>query len=243
MTLHPDAPHRVVLALGTGAGTDLAVRLACGLAARHGGRLAALFVEDVDLLRAAALPFTREVGAFSAIRRPFEPAGMTAAHAAASDDLAFCVRSEAARARVAASVDVVRGRPLESGLVRTGAGDLLVVAVTGWEAARFDLRSRGALRMLSATEGPPDPGDSPFVDPVAIAAALAMPVVESRRAPGGLARAVADEGPDLVALSRHVLGKLQEELVASLRMRGGLMLVAPDATGRVERAHSTHGDA
>jgi hypothetical protein len=68
-----DTPlRRVLLAFDHGAPATQPLATARTLIEMLGGELAGLFVEDVNLLRVAALPFTREVGAMSGVSRPIE---------------------------------------------------------------------------------------------------------------------------------------------------------------------------
>ena len=64
--------RRVLLAFDSAAPATQPLATARALIEILGGELAGLFVEDVNLLRVAALPFTREVGAISGVSRPIE---------------------------------------------------------------------------------------------------------------------------------------------------------------------------
>lgn len=70
------AIRRVLVAAHTGSVADESVKAARAIAAAFQAELAALFVEDPNLVRMAALPFTREIGAASGSVRPIEPADM-----------------------------------------------------------------------------------------------------------------------------------------------------------------------
>lgn len=60
---------RVLIALDANLRSLDALRLAAELAARLEAELLALFVEDVNLIRLAGLPFAREVDRSSAVER------------------------------------------------------------------------------------------------------------------------------------------------------------------------------
>ena len=64
--------RRVLLAFDHGAPATQPLAMARMLVETLGAELAGLFVEDTNLLRLAALPFTREVGATSGLSRPLE---------------------------------------------------------------------------------------------------------------------------------------------------------------------------
>lgn len=68
--------RRVLIVLEASRGDGRALERAARLAARRRAALLGLLVEDSELLRIAELPFTREVGAYSARERPLEPAGL-----------------------------------------------------------------------------------------------------------------------------------------------------------------------
>ena len=64
--------RRVLLAFDPGAPLAQPLATARTLVEMLGAELAGLFVENINLLRLAALPFTREVGATSGMSRPIE---------------------------------------------------------------------------------------------------------------------------------------------------------------------------
>nr|WP_294865784.1 universal stress protein UspA [uncultured Pseudogulbenkiania sp.] len=59
------SPGKVLLALDVSPRSRAALELAAALAAARDVELAGLFIEDINLLHLAALPFTREIGQFS----------------------------------------------------------------------------------------------------------------------------------------------------------------------------------
>lgn len=84
---HPAPIRRVLLALDTAAHGRAAVEAATALAARLDAELHGLFVEDINLLRLAALPFARETHLTSASTRRLSP------------DMERALRDEATRAQ------------------------------------------------------------------------------------------------------------------------------------------------
>ena len=64
--------RHVLLAFDTGPPVPQSLAMARTLVETLGAELAGLFVEDINLLRLAALPFTREVGVTSGVSRPIE---------------------------------------------------------------------------------------------------------------------------------------------------------------------------
>jgi nucleotide-binding universal stress UspA family protein len=72
MASRPSPIRRIMAALDASPASRFAVRTAVDLAARFKAELVGLFVEDINLLRAARLPFVREVGAVSPTARRLE---------------------------------------------------------------------------------------------------------------------------------------------------------------------------
>ncbi len=64
-----DPIRRILVALDASANSFAALEAAAALAARTNAELLGLFVEDINLLHLAGLPFAREVGYFSALPR------------------------------------------------------------------------------------------------------------------------------------------------------------------------------
>ncbi len=73
------AIRRVLIAAQTGSVADESIAAARTIAGAFQAELAALFVEDPNLVRMAALPFTHEIGAASGWVRPIEPVDMVRA--------------------------------------------------------------------------------------------------------------------------------------------------------------------
>lgn len=121
--------RRVRLAIGTlTPNTRRAIDTAVRLAGASGATVECVFVEEDDLLRAAALPITREVGVVSTTSPSLPPqlAGALARHAT----LARQALSRAALpARVGWSFEVSRGHLHERALERAGDQDLVVIGV------------------------------------------------------------------------------------------------------------------
>jgi nucleotide-binding universal stress UspA family protein len=72
MAQRPSPIRRILVALDASPASRYTIQTAVDLAARFEAELAGLFVEDINLLRVARLPFVREVGAFSVSSRRLE---------------------------------------------------------------------------------------------------------------------------------------------------------------------------
>jgi hypothetical protein len=102
--------RRVLVALELGRHAEAALAAAARLCAGNAAELSALFVEDEDLHRIAALPVTRVLGTSSARTWEIDAEHMTLALAAQAERVSALVRSLAARAGVPSRFRVERGK-------------------------------------------------------------------------------------------------------------------------------------
>lgn len=123
----PSICVRVVLA--TRASTDAARLLgeAGALARLLQAELAGLFVEESDLLRLAALPFTREIGPSGAVRE-IDLATTTRVLQREADQARELVARAASALDLPWSFHVIRGTILQAALEAAASADLVVVA-------------------------------------------------------------------------------------------------------------------
>lgn len=122
---------RILLALDASARGLAAMRAAAELAAGLRAELDALFVEDINLLRLAELPFAREVGFASASGRPLaflELERMLRAQAAQMQRL---LDEAARRLHLQFRFNVTRGQVLPEVLAKVGDVDLVVLGKAG----------------------------------------------------------------------------------------------------------------
>jgi hypothetical protein len=113
-TVHP-RPARLLLAMEPFDSGSL--EIARALAAELRAELNALFVEDANLLRIAALPCTREIGRFSGVVRSLEPHDLERQMRTQADRLRESVSHAARELGLPWTFEVARGR-LEDELVR-----------------------------------------------------------------------------------------------------------------------------
>lgn len=119
--------RRILLAL-SGVGEELAwIEAAADLAASLEAELAALFVEDVDLLRASQLPITWEMGRHSAQLRQMHSARLERTLRIAAGRLEQALQRAAQRRTLRCSFQVVQGKPLNEVLARAGNLDLVLL--------------------------------------------------------------------------------------------------------------------
>ena len=157
--------RRIVVALGASGQGRVVLETSTSLAASLGAELLAIFVEDVNLLRMAALPFTRVVGSgplssevtMTMVERSLRQA---AAEARASLEIS------AGRQRLQWSFRVVRGVPARELSAAAEAEDLLILEQRdvgeGLAGAVDEIR---ASMLCLRTERPPRPTVVAFHEP------------------------------------------------------------------------------
>ncbi len=130
----PPAPvglRRILVAIDASRASLDAVSAAAALAARLGAELEGLFVEDVNLLRAAGLPFASQLSSLSGAARPLERRGLERELRALAEAARASLAQEAGRVEVAWSFRVARGQVSGELLSAAGTADLLVLGRTG----------------------------------------------------------------------------------------------------------------
>jgi nucleotide-binding universal stress UspA family protein len=120
--------RRILLALDTAAHSLAAVEAATVLAAHLDAELHALFVEDINLLRLAALPFARETRLTSATTRSLQNMDMERALRAEATRAQATLATVATRLNVRWSFQVTRGQVAAQ--VRAEAMETDLVALT-----------------------------------------------------------------------------------------------------------------
>ncbi|OOC10349.1 MULTISPECIES: universal stress protein [Thioalkalivibrio] len=126
---------RILVLLDASHASQAALEAAATLAATLQGELQAIFVEEADLLRSAAYPFTREIGSLSGQPRPLETGLLETRLRRRAAHLRRAAEQAAARARIHCSLEVRRGSVRREVLALTTPGDFLVLGKIGWSAA------------------------------------------------------------------------------------------------------------
>ncbi|NLX55885.1 MAG: hypothetical protein GXY58_12285 [Planctomycetaceae bacterium] len=101
---------------------ETAARLAADLQAELQG----LYVEDVNALRLAALPFTQEITTASGVARRIDPESMERAMQNKAAHVRQLLERSAARAHIRCSFSVTRGHVTQRALLATGETDLVL---------------------------------------------------------------------------------------------------------------------
>ena len=153
----PSGMHgRVHLAIGaltpqTRRTIDTAVRLAL----EAGDGIDCVFVEELDLFRAAELPVTREMGVLSRSPRRFDTPDLVQALRRQAMEAQRALAQAALRSRLQWSFEVVRGALLHEALRRAGEQDLIVIGLAGCDVDGMIERAieREALAAMAAEPG------------------------------------------------------------------------------------------
>ncbi len=123
--------RRILVALDASAEAETALETAAELAARLQAEVVGLFVEDINLLRLAALPFARELVPGSVRSRTLDPADMERSLRARAEAMKRHLACCAERARIHWSFQVRRGDILEELLDSALQADLVVLSEYG----------------------------------------------------------------------------------------------------------------
>ncbi len=110
-----------------------AIDAATNLAAAMHAELSATYVRDEDLLRAAALPCTFEIGSLACGARPFGLAEIERALKREAADVERAVSVAARKLGLGWTFEVLRGRAIDWPFERAGAHDITVVGKAGLE--------------------------------------------------------------------------------------------------------------
>ena len=90
-----------------------------------------VFVEELELFQAAALPITRELASMTGRPQSFDPLRLEQALRRQAGDAQRELARAAARARLRWTFEVVRGALLREAFARAGAQDVIVVGISG----------------------------------------------------------------------------------------------------------------
>jgi len=127
MSNHEPRAVRVLVALSADAASQAALDAAVRLAAALRAQLAGLFIEDVNLLRMAELPFSREFGLASGLARPIAATDVMRALKAAAAQARGAVAKAAQATGVQWTFEVVQGSGLAPLISAGRAVDWLVI--------------------------------------------------------------------------------------------------------------------
>jgi nucleotide-binding universal stress UspA family protein len=169
-TLSASAIKHVLIALNAAQEAQRSLDAALAIAQSLGAELSGLFVEDVNLLRLAQLPFARETDVSTAASRPIESAHIKRTLQQQAAQLERSLGEAAQRLQVNWSFQVVQGELLAAALSRQA--DLMVLG-SGLGSRTLRLPEKGATAARGSVLAPWDA--SPAGErALAVAAALAL---------------------------------------------------------------------
>jgi nucleotide-binding universal stress UspA family protein len=214
--------RRILVALDASARSRCALESALSLAGQVQAEIEALFVEDINLLRLAQMPFAREVEYPSGSGRQIDPASMERMMKARASEARRSLEEAAQKAHVSCSFRVVRGGIVTELLAAALEADLLVLGRTSGELIRRRLGStaRGVMARAGKSLLVVQPDAVPGA-PVVVVYGEDEAADRALTAAAHLAQA---GGGDLIVLmlapDRESAGRLAESAGERLRERG-----------------------
>lgn len=148
----PGPIRRILLALDA-FDESAGLEAAAALAARLDAELEALFVEDEELLRLAALPFACELGLTSAVRRPLHDQDIERTLRSRAARSQATLAAAATRTHVRWSFRVIRGQVASCVSEAAVQADIVTLSVGGDPMRQF--RGRALVRNMLATSTRP----------------------------------------------------------------------------------------
>jgi nucleotide-binding universal stress UspA family protein len=124
--------RRILVGLDASPHSLAALEAATELAARFRAELLGLFVEDINLLRASELPFTREVRFFSGALRRLDTQQIERQLRAQAARARRALTASAGRSQVSWSFRVTRGTITSELLDAASEMDLIILGKSGW---------------------------------------------------------------------------------------------------------------
>lgn len=144
--------RRILVALDASPPSLAALHAAVELAADLDAELRALFVEDVDLIRMASLPFTREVSRVSVSTQRFSHVGAERQLRLQARRVRQSLETATSAANVPYTLETVRGRVTSAILTASAAADLLVLGQTARAYSCRRTLGRTARQILSEAD-------------------------------------------------------------------------------------------
>jgi nucleotide-binding universal stress UspA family protein len=145
--------RRILVALDASPHSLAALAAAAELAAAMQAELQGVFVEDINLLRLAELPFTGEIGLYSSRYRTLEPAQLERQLRAQAERLRRIMAQTADRQQLNWSFQVTRGVIATELLGAAAQADLVILGKRGLSPLTRQLGST-ARAILTQTAGP-----------------------------------------------------------------------------------------
>lgn len=128
--------RRILLAMDPSYRSVGALEVASELAARLGAELSAIYVEDVDLIHLAELPFAAEIGSRSCCLRPVRLVDLERQMRAQAEEMRRALAAAAERSGVTWTFRVSRGPVASEILSASMDADLVILGKRGWSLSR-----------------------------------------------------------------------------------------------------------
>ena len=142
--------RRILVALDASRASEDALKAAAAMAAHLEAEIEGLYVEDINLVRLAGLPFSREVGLASARSRRVMSEDISRALRAEAGRVRRALEAIAARSRLRCSFRVVRGQVAAELLAAATDADLVALATASVEVRRTGLGSTTRAMLASS---------------------------------------------------------------------------------------------
>jgi len=124
--------RRILVALDASPHSLAALDAAIELAARFEAELEGLYVEDINLLRLAELPFVREVGLYSTHRRRLDMQELERQLRAQTARIQRSFRGATAQAEITCTFRVSRGAVVSEVVSAASGSDVVILGRSGW---------------------------------------------------------------------------------------------------------------
>jgi len=128
--------RRVLVAMDASPHSRAALEAAIELASHFEAELRGLFVEDINMLRAVGLPFSRVLGQFSASWRPIDAREIERRLRTRARQIQRLFRELTERSTLSTSFHVARGTVAREILAAAQEADVLVLGRVGWSQTR-----------------------------------------------------------------------------------------------------------
>jgi nucleotide-binding universal stress UspA family protein len=146
--------RRILVALDASRHSLAALEAASELADALKAELVGIFVEDINLLRLAGLPFARESRYLSSADRPLDSPGMERELRIQAEQLRQTLAGIAGRRQLRWSFRVVRGQVTTELLTAAQEADLLAIGRASWASTRRVRLGATAREVLAQALGP-----------------------------------------------------------------------------------------
>jgi len=128
--------QRILVALDASPQSLAALDTASEIAVKFQAELIGIYVEDINLVRLADFPFSREIGRFSASSRPFDSSQIHRLMHAHARQVQQYLSITARRTNLRWSMQITRGSIPNELLAAAQESDLIVMGKTGWSRRR-----------------------------------------------------------------------------------------------------------